>query len=109
MVRCGRPATSSLVSLLTSPCDVAEWTNSRLGCVDAGLDANQRSHTANCRTSSRYTGTASGRKPFMTVSAMPGFSFSACCAKPAIGGEGTPGGVMGVARASTNGVPYTCS
>jgi len=45
----------------------------------------------------------------MTVPDMPGFSFSACCAKPVMGGDGTPGGVMGVVAASTKGVPYTCS
>jgi len=54
-------------------------------------------------------GTASGRNPLMTVPDMPAFSFSACCAKPVMGGAGTPGGVMGVVAASMKGVPYTCA
>ena len=77
MVFCGIPATSNFVSFPESPCDVAECTYCRFGCVDAGTEANHLSQTANSLTSYLYTGMFSGWKPFITVSASPACFLSA--------------------------------
>ena len=70
-----------------APPEVPEWTKRRLGCVDDGTDANHRSHTANCATSSRYTATLSGANPFITASVMlPPPMDRACCTNPFIRG-----------------------